>query len=69
MAASVARFRPFEDAELRIRVTVELLDDAETFDCLVVHAKAAAELSAGPELKAVERARQLLAVASHSLAN
>jgi hypothetical protein len=66
----VKLFQPFAETKLRIRVTVELLDPGAAFDCFAVDVSAPA---AGPgpdgelERRAVERARQLLAVAAHSL--
>jgi hypothetical protein len=66
----VELFQPFAETKLRIRVTIELLDPGATFDCFAVDVDA---LAAGPEpdaeleRRAVERARQLLAVATHSL--
>ena len=61
-----ARFQPFAETELRIRVTVELLRPDETHDVFVMDAgdDAAAEDSAR---ETISRARQLLAVAFHTL--
>ena len=68
MKVSVKLFQPFEETELRIRVTVELLAPGTTFDCFIMDARAAdSELDPELELLVVRRARQLLAVASHSL--
>jgi hypothetical protein len=62
----VARFEPFAETELRLRVTIELLRPEETFDVFVMHADE--PHGADSEQEAIRRARQLLAVASHSLA-
>lgn len=60
-----ARFQPFAETELRIRVTVELLRPDETHDVFVMHAgDDDAEDSAR---ETISRARQLLAVAFHTL--
>lgn len=60
-----ARFQPFAETGLRIRVTVELLCPDETHDVFVMHdADEAAEDGAR---EAISRARQLLAVAFHTL--
>jgi hypothetical protein len=70
MKKRVKLFQPFEETELRIKVTVEVLADGATFDCFAVDARAAAtELDAELERRAVTRARQLLAVAAHSLSS
>lgn len=60
-----ARFQPFAENELRVRVTVELLQPDEPFDVFVMHADDGA--GAECEQDAIRRARHLLAVASHTL--
>ena len=70
MKTRVKLFQPFEETELRIKVTVEVLADGATFDCFAVDSRAAdSELIPELERQAVRRARQLLAVASHSLSS
>ena len=70
MKTRVKLFQPFEETELRIKVTVEVLAAGATFDCFAVDALAAgSELDLELERQAVQRARQLLAVASHFLSN
>lgn len=66
----VKLFQPFAETKLRIRVTIELLDPGATFDCFAVDTlNAGSELDLELERQAVQRARQLLAVASHFLSN
>jgi hypothetical protein len=70
MKTRVKLFQPFEETELRIKVTVEVLAAGATFDCFALDALAAgSELDLELERQAVQRARQLLAVASHFLSN